>query len=226
VSELARELEQAPDDPLLADALGALRALDAADRQAADRAAQLQARVQAHAQATRVPARPSAPAAPPPRPELNLAGALRSMRAFSAQDAAAAEKARQQAAMDREAERVRAAAAQTAADEVARAEAAQAERQQQMADSEAGALAIVVEREERLAERARQLAALHALLPTLSTRTYANAQEARRAHAQLQRRMAQVGIHFGGWRCNAFGNTHNTPNECASPAHGGIWLVS
>jgi hypothetical protein len=224
VSELARSLDQGPDDPLLADALGALRALDEADRQAADRAAQLQAQVQAHARATRASPAPARPAPPTPRPELNLAGALRSMRSFAAQDAAAAEKARQQAVLDRQAERARAAAAQAAADEAAQAEAAQAERQQQMAGSEAGVLAFTIEREARLAERKRQLEALMQLLQALHTRTYENGQQARSDQMQVRRAMAKLGVKEQGWRCNAYHNTHSSPNDCAAPQHGGAWL--
>jgi hypothetical protein len=211
VTELAQALMAAPDDPLLADTLAALRTLDEADRQAADRLTALQAETASQ------PAPFAAPAVARPRPELNLSGALRSMRSFAAQDAAAAEKARQQAALDRQAERAREAQAAALVEQTAQVQMSQAARQQEMAQSEAGALAREIERQEAKAKLKR-------LLEQLNQRSYANAQLARSQIMALSKRMAQYGIVNRGWRCNAFGNTHGCPTECSAPASGGIWL--
>jgi hypothetical protein len=212
VSELARELDQAPDNPVLAEALGALRALDAADRQAAQRLP------------PRTPTVSARTAAPAPRPELNLAGALRSMRAFAVQDAAGAEKARQQAALDRQAERARAqvVAAEQAAEPSAQAEAEQEARRQEMADSEGGAM---TRKLAHALSREGQIEALMKALQALGRQSFSDHQEARREHMAIRQRMARLGISVWGWRCNTWEVTHDSPNDCGVAQGGGEWVI-
>lgn len=64
------------------------------------------------------------------------------------------------------------------------------------------------------------------LLKEAQSKTFANNQEARRFFGALKIILPAVIIKRKpiGWMCNAYGSTHETPQECADPSMGGIWI--
>lgn len=64
----------------------------------------------------------------------------------------------------------------------------------------------------------------------LSGKTFSSHQEARRFFMniiaglpeEIVRKITDRGM---GWQCNAYGNVHDSPGDCADPSHGGVWLI-
>lgn len=85
----------------------------------------------------------------------------------------------------------------------------------------------------RKKEEARQLRLqeqLNEALRKLSVKTFYTNQGARRFFmnliAGLPEEVARKIINRGmGWRCNAYGCVHSSPNECANPFSGGVWMI-
>jgi hypothetical protein len=64
------------------------------------------------------------------------------------------------------------------------------------------------------------------LLKDIQSKKFANNQEARRFFGALKIILPQVIIKRKpiGWICNAYGCTHEAPQECADPSMGGTWI--
>ena len=64
------------------------------------------------------------------------------------------------------------------------------------------------------------------LLKEIQNRKFANNQEARRFFGALKIILPQVIIKRKplGWICNAYGCTHDAPQDCADPSMGGTWI--
>jgi hypothetical protein len=67
-------------------------------------------------------------------------------------------------------------------------------------------------------ERAAQLAS------ETATKTFADQQEARRYFMGFRKLLAAEGHPPRAWLCNAYHSEHETPNDCAAPHQGGVWL--
>jgi hypothetical protein len=88
------------------------------------------------------------------------------------------------------------------------------------------------ERKRKEQERQRRLHdQFNEVMRTFSGKTFSCNQEARRFFmsiiAGLSEELAKHFLNHGlMWRCNAYGCTHHSPNECANPSPGGVWIIS
>jgi len=65
---------------------------------------------------------------------------------------------------------------------------------------------------------------LQQMLNEIQKRTFANAQDARRFHMALVRRLETEDPRPHKWRCNRFSVLHAGPHLCAAPQFGGVWV--
>lgn len=213
LSELAQGLVQAPpDDPALAQALQQLRQLGAEAQQAQQTQLAQQARQAQQAQQARSAPPPAAPA-----PSLDLSGALQSLRAASALDAAAAQRARESAAQARQEAQAQAAAARAQALQAEQEQNQQAARQSELAQSTASAFGLSVQ-----LQQARER--IQALLAASEQRNFPDAQTARRHFMKLRSQLVREGQVPTKWLCNWADCLHDNPNDCGNPSLGGRWL--
>jgi Double zinc ribbon len=118
------------------------------------------------------------------------------------------------------------AARQRAQDELQRAQLAEQEerRQRQLqSDQERSAVA---KRGDGIAKSIPTTFLIRQLLDSASSRTFADAQEARRFNTALIESIPEVrGLNVRGWLCNRFNCMHANPNGCSAPQFGGKWIV-
>lgn len=85
--------------------------------------------------------------------------------------------------------------------------------------------------EERRRERERKLQEqLSEAMSKLRGKTFSSNQEARRFFmniiAGLPEEIAKKITNSGmSWRCNAYDCVHDSPNDCADPSRGGVWMI-
>jgi predicted amidophosphoribosyltransferase len=115
-----------------------------------------------------------------------------------------------------EKKRAREEAARIAAEKTRREEALR--KQQEREAAEAALAALKAEALQRQQEDDPVTSALRAAINKVRNMTFANAQLARLFY------MARRPLFSRRWRCNAYGNIHSSPCECAEPQHGGVWL--
>jgi hypothetical protein len=118
------------------------------------------------------------------------------------------------------------AARQRAQEELQRVQAAEQEqlRQRQLQiDRERDA---VTRRGDGIARSITVTSLIRPLLEDASSRTFADAQEARRFTMALIESIPGVrGLTVRGWLCNRFNCMHANPNGCSEPQFGGKWIV-
>lgn len=142
---------------------------------------------------------------------------------------ALAEELKQGAQRERDAERAQRdaeAARQRAQQELQRAQLAEQEerRQRQLqSDRESSAVA---KRGDGIARSVTNTSLIQQFLDNTLSRTFADAQEARRFNMALIESIPGVrGLNVRGWLCNRFNCMHPNPNGCSAPQFGGKWLV-
>lgn len=81
------------------------------------------------------------------------------------------------------------------------------------------------EQEKIIEQEQKELEAIK-LLKEIQSKKFANNQEARRFFGALKIILPQVIIKRKpiGWICNAYGCTHEAPQDCADPSMGGTWI--
>jgi hypothetical protein len=118
------------------------------------------------------------------------------------------------------------AARQRAQDELQRAQLAEQEERRQRelkADQDRSAVA---KRGDGIAKSIANTSLIRRLLDNASTRTFADAQEARRFNTALIESIPEVrALNVRGWLCNRFNCMHANPNGCSAPQFGGKWIV-
>lgn len=86
------------------------------------------------------------------------------------------------------------------------------------------------EEKERLAEKKRLQDELNGALQKMGNKKFSSNQEARKYFmniiASVKKDLAEEFINNNiRWRCNAYNNIHQSPNDCADPSKGGVWIL-
>jgi hypothetical protein len=181
------------------------------------------------------PAAPSGPgtgaggsdANPPPPPRRGMFSdqqrqALRGLTALVEEIKQGEHKQREADRAQREAE----AARNRAQEELQRAQLAeQEERRQRQLQSDRDRSS-VAKRGDGIAKTIATTSLIRDLLDSASSRTFADAQEARRFNMALIESIPGVrGRNVSGWLCNRFNCMHPNPNGCSAPQFGGKWII-
>jgi hypothetical protein len=164
---------------------------------------------------------------PPPPPRRGMFSdqqrqALRGLTALVEEIKQGEHKQREADRAQREAE----AARNRAQEELQRAQLAeQEERRQRQLQSDRDRSS-VAKRGDGIAKTIATTSLIRDLLDSASSRTFADAQEARRFNMALIESIPGVrGRNVSGWLCNRFNCMHPNPNGCSAPQFGGKWII-
>jgi hypothetical protein len=83
---------------------------------------------------------------------------------------------------------------------------------------------------QRQREEQRLMKEINDIMNKFRNKRFASSQEARRFYMSIisglsDEMIRRIGNRGFGWKCNAYDCIHDSPNECADPSQGGVWLI-